>query len=290
LTLSAKRWLALRAISAIVEPRGDVTHIFGGRDSWHFLQCLGRRPILLTAVVSGSGVSPSMATHIARVAVETESGIDEWLRVGLSRDRIEVVRPGIDLDWFRPSTASLPARFTLLFASTPSDPAEIESRGIPLLAELARARSDIDILIPWRLWGDINRAQERVAALRPSSNLKIHFGNVQDMRAHYAGAHATIVCFEAGAGKSCPNFVLEGLACGRPCVSTVDGGLAAELLRAKAGVVVPRDVTALSEAVDQLRLDWAGFSDGARLLAESSFDVALSRARYDQLYNQLAGS
>ena len=134
----------LRAVAALVEPRGDITHIFGGHFSWHLFRALGRRPILLTAVSAHDGGGPLPRRHLARVAVEIDSGVDDWVRAGVPRDRIAVVRPGIDLDWFTWAPPPASPRFTLLFASTPSDPAEIDARGIGLLVELARSRPDCD--------------------------------------------------------------------------------------------------------------------------------------------------
>ena len=50
--LSGRAWPVLRVVAALVEPRAEVTHIFGGQSSWHLLRALGRRPIVLTAVLS----------------------------------------------------------------------------------------------------------------------------------------------------------------------------------------------------------------------------------------------
>jgi len=288
LMLAGGAWLALRAAAALVERRGDVTHIFGGQSSWHLLRALGRRPILITAVVPSLTAARVTQANIARVAVEAEGGIDDWIKHGVALERIEIVRPGIDLEWYAASAAPDHDRFTLLFASSPSSLTEIPSRGIPLLVELARLRSDIDVDVPWRNWGDVAAAQRAIAELRPPANFRVTFDGVQDMRPHYAAAHATIVCFERGTGKTCPNFVIEGLAAGRPCVATPDIGLAADLLRAHAGVVAARNVGALAAAIDELQADWSGFSRRARQLAEEQFGLARFVASYERLYGDIA--
>jgi glycosyltransferase involved in cell wall biosynthesis len=284
--LSGRAWLALRGVAAMLEPRGDVTHVFGGRSSWHLLRALGRRPILLTAAVLSKGVGGLPHTNIARVVIESETALGEWTEAGIPRGRIELIRPGIDLEWYRPAPARSQNRFTLLFASTPSDATEMAPRGIPLLVELARLRPLIDIVVPWREWGDIGAARQALEALRPPSNFIVKFGDVADMRSQYADAHATVVCFDR-IGKTCPSFVIEGLAAGRPCISTEGIGLAGDLSRSGAGIVVPRDVAALAVAVDQLRMGWAGFSARARQLAEELFDLRTFLTRYDQLYREI---
>ena len=282
LVLSARSWIALRGVAALVEGRADVTHIFGARFSWHLFRSLGRRPILLTAVTSHTGPA-DIPAELAHVAVESEPDVGEWLAAGFSRDRISVIRPGVDLDHFQ-EMAAPSGRFTLLFASTPSDPREIESRGIPLLVQLARLRPDIDIVVPWRQWGDVGEGRRHVDALAAPANFKVSHEPVSDMRAWFARAHATVVAFAPGSGKSCPSFVIEGFAAGRPCLST-PGGLSS-LIENRAGVVRDRTAPALAQAVDEFRSGWPTYAAGARRLAQDEFNVRVFRERYEELYRR----
>jgi glycosyltransferase involved in cell wall biosynthesis len=284
LVLPARHWMALRAVAALLEPFGDVTHVFGGQVSWHLLRALGRRPVILTAVVPPSGDGAVPTSRLAAVAVESKGSVDEWIRVGVPPERIEVIYPGIDLNWMRPLPPPAAARPALLFASTPADVADLEPRGVPLLVELARRRADIDVLVPWRAWGDLDAARRAVAALRPPRNFIISFGDCADMREQYARAWATIACFAPGTGKTCPNFVLEGLASRRPAILTPSVGIAAEVAGNGAGVVTDRTVSALDAAIDVLRADWTGYADRARALAERAFDLRLFHDRYHALY------
>jgi len=288
LCLSGDAWIILRAVAAAVERRGHVTHIFGGQMSWHLFRALGRRPILLTAIAAATGAERLPHVNVARVAVEGDLGVEEWVEAGVPRDRIVVVRPGVDLSWFGSVPPPPEGRFTLLFASTPSDPAEIGPRGIALLVELARRRRDIDIVLPWRQWGSIAAAQSVLDVLAPPPNFIIMHGDASDMRVHYARAHATVVCFERHAGKPCPNFVLEGLAAGRPCLASSEVGIAPTLARTGAGVVTDRNVEALAAGVDRLRADWAACAVQARRLAETEFDLNGFRATYERLYDEIA--
>jgi glycosyltransferase involved in cell wall biosynthesis len=285
LTLPVKLWPVLRAVAAIVEPLGDVSHVFGGQFSWHQIRALGRRPIILTAVVPRSGTERLPATTLAQVVVESEAAIDEWIEAGIPCNRIQVVYPGVDLEWYAPRARPPKPRPSLIFASTPADPAELEPRGIELLVQLARHRRDIDVIVPWRSWGDVDAARRAVTALGPPDNFVVSFGDRADMRALYAQALATIACFAPGAGKTCPNFIVEGLACGRPAIVTPGVGLAREIARHQAGIVADRSVPALSAAVDALREGWPVLADRARALAERHFTVSGFRAGYDALYD-----
>lgn len=292
LTLPAGFWPMLRGAAALLEPRGDVTHVFGGHVSWHLLRSLGRRPVLLTASVPRAEDARLPPGPIARVVVETEGSIPHWVKAGIPQEQIEVIPPGIDLEWFSvmPPPRGSGASFTLLFASTPSQASEIDSRGIPLLVEVARLRPDIQIIIPWRSWASRTDIRQALSALRPPNNLVVTFGDLPDVRTAYRGVHATILCFEKGAGKDCPNFVLEGLACGRPCVAVSESGVGALIRASGAGATADRDPQSLVSAIECLRADLAGYSKRARQLAERHFDLRTFRARYEALYQSLTGS
>jgi glycosyltransferase involved in cell wall biosynthesis len=286
LVLPGRSWLALRGVAAVLERKGDITHVFGGRFSWHLFRALGRRPIVVTAVAPTVGHVAIPAT-IAHVVVETETAADEWIHAGVPERDISLIRPGVDLEWFRLPPHVESGRTTLLFASTPADPADIDRRGIPLLIELARLRPDIDIIIPWRQWGNLEAVRQRLEALRIPRNVVVTHDVVDDLRPCYARAHATVVCFEEGAGKSCPAFVVEGLAAGRPCVTT-SGGLSSLIARSGAGLVVGRAATSLAAAVDEVRSGWPEYARRARRLAEEEFDVRAYRRRYEDLYLAVA--
>jgi len=289
LTLPARAWPLLRVAAAAIERRGHVTHVFGGTSSWHQLRALGRRPILMTAVVPGGDDEHPPVGRIAHVVVESDESVDAWIRLGIPRDRISRIRPGVDLALFERMAPPAVDRFTLLFASTPSDPSEIGPRGIPPLIELARALPEVDLLVPWRVWGDEAALRRAVASLNPPSNVHVTWENAGDMRAWFARAHATIACFNAGAGKVTPNFVIEGLACGRPCLLSDAVGASADIERLGGGLRVPPTVEALREGVASLRTDWRVWSARAREAAQAEFDLVKFRARYDALYHAISG-
>jgi glycosyltransferase involved in cell wall biosynthesis len=222
------------------------------------------------------------------VVIEHEAARQDWIAAGVAADRIDLIRPGIDLEHFSMAEAPASGPFRLLFASSPSEVGEIEPRGIGLLIELARLRPDVEILVPWRIWGDVSAALRAVEAMSPPSNFVVRPGDVADMRAIYATSHATVACFDQGVGKTCPNFVLEGLAVGRPCLVTSSVGVADVIAQTGGGVVVSRDAQALARGADQLQQNWQAYSGRARHTARDHYDLEMFRRSYQALYERTA--
>jgi glycosyltransferase involved in cell wall biosynthesis len=180
--------------------------------------------------------------------------------------------------------------FRLLFASTPADPDEMGTRGIPLLVELAREVPDLEVTLLWRRWGSLGDARRALGALDPPGNLKIVEIDSTDMTAEMTRVHATACLFSRGAGKSCPNSVLEGLASGRPALVTEEVGIAPVIHAAGAGCVAARDLPSLVAALERLRGDFDGYAHRARLLAEQQFDWRETLRRYRELYRAISAS
>ena len=289
LVLGAHRWMVYRTLSSLLEPLGDITHIFGGFDSWHPLRSLGRKPLLFTVAISGGALAPAVYERVTLFVAETEPLASELRAAGIGEERIRTIYPGVDLTRFTQSPLRSGGPFRLLFASTPADPREIESRGIPLLFDVARRCPDVEVVIPWRPWGDQAAARALLATLAPPPNVRIEWGDVPDMASLYREVHATVVCFAPGAGKSCPNSTVEGLACGRPALVTEASGIAGPIRAAAAGIVVPRTVDDVAAAIMALANEREAFSKAARQLAEDCFDVRRFCEAYRGLYQTLAG-
>jgi glycosyltransferase involved in cell wall biosynthesis len=287
--LSSERWVILRALAAAIEPWGDVTHVFGGLESWHLLRSLGRRPILLTVALQGRPAASQLVDKVAAFAAESTPIVRELRAAGVPGDRIHLVYPGIDLTQFTPKP--MPAsRFRILFASSPADPAEFDARGIPLLIEAARLCPETEFLFVWRQWGRQSEADRAFAALRPPSNVTIVKRDYENMAAVYHDVHAVACLYAPGFGKSAPNSIIEGLACGRPALVASECGLADVIQRAGAGSVVDRNVSALAHGIAELHAHHADYSLAARRLAEESFDVCRFQSRYAAIREALCGA
>ena len=243
--LSANQWVALRIAAALIERWGEVTHVFGGLESWHLLRALGRRPLVLTVAVPGRSGDPRLLNKVERFVVETNALANEVVANGVDPRRIEVVYPGIDLNVFRPAPPPA-SRFRILFASSPADPAEFEARGIPLLIETARRCPDVEFVFLWRRWGSEAAATVALKALQPPANVTLNHVDARDMAAVYNSVHAVACCYAEGFGKSAPNSVIEGLACGRPALVSTACGLADVVKENGAGAVAARNPESLA--------------------------------------------
>lgn len=287
-TLGAAHWPVLRALAPAVERRGAVSHVFGALDSWHLLRAVGRRPTVLTVTIPSTG-QPGPLGRVSLFAVESEALAAEARRAGITDDRIRTVYPGVDLGDYRPGPART-GRFRLLFASSPADPAEFDVRGIPHLVSLARACPDIDVVLLWREWGDQNAARQALEALDPTPNLRLEYRQGRSMPEVYRGADAVACLYADGFGKSCPNSVVEALACGVPALVSTGCGIAGLIGGAGAGLTVARRDEAIAEAVQTLREQRRGFANRARMLAERHFDIRTFVATYHALYRELQAS
>jgi glycosyltransferase involved in cell wall biosynthesis len=143
------------------------------------------------------------------------------------------------------------------------------------------------MVLCWRAWGDTDAAARALRALSPPPNLKLARSGPNGMPDLFRSAHAVVCAYTPGFGKSAPNSILEGLACGRPALVT-EGCAVGEMIAAGgAGVVVPRSSERLAAGIETLRASYAAFASSARRLAETRFDQARFCAEYGALYEEL---
>jgi glycosyltransferase involved in cell wall biosynthesis len=286
--LSGRRWLLLRALAAVIERWGNITHVFGSLDDWHLLRSLGRRPLVFTAAIAGLSPHRRLLEKATVVVVETDTLRRAIEDAGVPASRVRLIYPGVDLDQFAPAPPPPQPPFRILFASTPADPGEFEQRGIPLLVELARRRPDVQIVVLRRQWGSADRWTSALTALDPPANFTVETRGARTMSEVYGAAHATACLYADGFGKSCPNSIIESLACGRPVLVSNTSGIAGIVAREQAGVAAARTVDALADAVDRLRREYDRMTGNARRAAEQYFDVRQFLGAYQQLYEELS--
>jgi glycosyltransferase involved in cell wall biosynthesis len=285
--LSGERWMLLRALAAALERSGSLSHVFGAMGAWYLLRAVGRRPVVFTVAEGGAALDRGLYDKVNIFAAESEPVRSSLREAGIPDDRIRVIYPGVDLDRFSPA-ARRQEPFTVAFASSPARASHFERRGVDLLVEAARRCPDIRILLLWRQWDDAAETEKAFARLAPPANLEVLRGDLADISQFYRGVHATILLTAPGYGKSCPNSVIEGLACGCPAVVSDTCGIADLLVRFGAGIAVTRDVDAVVAALHELRTSWAERSTSARALAERHFSLDAFLAAYRTVYDELA--
>ena len=286
--LSSDRWLLLRALAAAIEPLGRVTHVVGELGPWHLLRAVGRRPILCTVAIESPALDARMYDKVSLFVAETETLAAALMKAGIAPERVRVIHPGVDLSRFQPAPLPPTRPLRMLFASSPADPAEISARGIPLLVEAARRCPDVRVTMLWRNWGDLKAGVRALADLRLPPNVEVAHGDVSDMARMYQATHATVCLYARGFGKSCPQSVIESLACGRPALVAEGSGLATLIDESGAGVVVEASVEGVVRGMRQLGDSIARYGEAARAAALAHFDVDVFCARYRDLYDELS--
>jgi glycosyltransferase involved in cell wall biosynthesis len=290
LQLSSRHSALLRAMAPLLERRGDVTHVFGGLGSWHLLRSVGCRPTILTIVLQDVSADPNVYGSIGTFVAETDGLAEDLRSRGVPPERIRIIPPGVDLHSYRPLSPAPSKPFRVLFASTPSDPAELEPRGITPLVEAARLCPDMEFVFLWRTWGDQDAARRALGDLRPPPNVVIERRDGRDMPAIYQASHAISCLYAPGFGKSCPNSVVEALACGLPALVSDGCGIAPAIAKGHAGLVSARDPRAIAEAARALRDRHGAFSRAARALATEAFGIGPFLDAYADLYRTVARS
>jgi glycosyltransferase involved in cell wall biosynthesis len=285
--LSASQWPLLRALAPLAERTGDVNHVFGSLDAWHLLRSVRRKPTILTVVLPGQPGTSTLPAHVRCFVAESEAIADTLRKSGVAEDRLRLIYPGVDLHQYRPGPPPA-GPFRIIFASTPADPAEFDARGIGLLVELARHCPDIDVVLLWRSWGNRDLARQALERLRPPANLKVEERNGRDMPDVYRSAHAVAALYQDGFGKSCPNSVVEALACGLPALVSKGCGIARLVEQSGAGLAAPRDIRAIVLAARALQRHAQPFGRAARALAEAHFAIETFIDGYVRLYDEVA--
>jgi glycosyltransferase involved in cell wall biosynthesis len=281
------RFYALfRQAMRFLERRFDVSHVYTGLQDWHFLNALGRRPIVLTMTQRGDSPAPELLRKVAHVVAETEPLAAAAVRAGIPEERVSLIYPGVDLAQYQPAPPP-PQPWKGLFASSPENEEEIYTKGVDLLLDLATLEPGLELTLLWRPFGSASdRALARVVE-RGLANVRVVRGRIPDMHRFYEQFHFTVAPFRS-VGKPCPNSILESLAAGRPVLVSdyVDiGGL---VEREGAGLSFARTAEELRRAFHRMCMHYASLQPGARRCAERWFDLRHTLRAYEDVYERVA--
>lgn len=288
LSFHPRAFLAFRAVTAVMQWRFDVNHVFGSPADWHHLRSIWKRPTVMTVCLGGEASSACL-DRVDRFAVEWPAAKVELVTRGVPADRVSIVFPPVDLERFQ-ATPPPCDPFTVLFASSPDRADWLADRGVLLLLDAAGLCPEMRFRLVWRPWGDSLAAVKQEVASRGLANVEIVCERVADMSRQYAAGHVVVAPFrDLNRCKPTPNSVLEGLACGRPVVVTRQVGVAELIADGRAGLVCENEATSLAECLRQVQRQWSAMSTAARRLAEDKFAAGNFVNSYREIYAQVAG-
>ena len=189
---------------------------------------------------------------------------------------VSVIHNGIDLNVFRPNGKKSNGKFQILGVSSVWH----QSKG---LYDFYKLRESLDV----------EQFDITLVGLKPEQIQQLPEGikgiertnSVQELAALYSQAHVLVNPTYA---DSFPTVNLEALACGTPVITYRTGG-SPEAVDSKTGVVIEQgDVTALANAIMQMREKPLSSVD-CRKHAEEHFDKDKCFEKYVELYRELLG-
>lgn len=272
----------------LIERRFDLLHIFQGMDCYHYLKVKGSRPIVLTAISIENILSMDHYRRVRMIVVECNRDREKLLANGFNPAQVKVIYPGSDLSVFNDNVPPPTGRFRILFASSPFSMEYMEPRGVRLMLEAAKLKTDVEFVLLWRKRGDtLGQLQQWIGEL-DLKNITVINEDIEQMNRMFVETHATIVPFTSDKHtKSCPNSAIESLATGRPVLLSDKVGIADIVKEGHCGKVFTPEVSSLVAAINDLQHDYVVCGGNARSCAVWHFDETVFISSYMKLYSSI---
>lgn len=268
--------------------RAGINHLFASAGERWLTNLLARRRGVLTIAKSASSAVriernvPVLRSYRA-IVTQSERDRDLMLQLGVPKDRLHLIRPGVRVAEYREARGA----FTILFASSPFYAGEFIARGIYLLVRAAVRLPDVRFLLVWRRHhlAKLRRLIEDAGA----TNVEVHDGVVSDMGEMFDRVHATVLAgMEPQSFIAAPRSGLESLAHGKPLLASHHIAIAGSLAEAGAGVVFEPTLEGLEAAVRRLRRDYAAIQPRAQAYIRNRYCPARHLDLHRLLYQTVA--
>ncbi len=293
LGLTVKAYPLLRALVPVLERAFDVNHVYGHVSPWLFHKTLHRRPIVHTVTENGGTPLTEFLDRCSSIVVQTATTRNHLLSLGVSRARVYLWYPGVDLDVFTPRPrerrSTDPVR--ILFATAPRTLEEMEPRGVNLLlATAARGAKTLQLRFlyrPWRTgYTSLGATTQAIRDLE-LENVDLTNSAVSDIHELYPDHDFTVIPYTTqSGGKECPTSALESLACGVPVLVSSRCRFSEFVKEHACGVVFEPTPDDLLHAVHEASSRREELSRNARKIAEEHLDLRVLLRGYERLYQE----
>ena len=274
----------------LVQPyaaRFDINHLFASAGERLVTPIISRHNGVLTiakdtATLQGYERNAEPLKRLGAIVVEGERDRDVLLQIGIPEQRVWLIRPGVPLMSYREAGGP----FTILFASSPLNPADFLSRGIYLIIAVAALLPMVRFHLIWRKH-HLSKLQ-RIVAQAGVANVVVESGVIADMAAVYDSVHAAVLPgLEHRSFIPCPRSGLEALAHGKPLLLSNLISIADSVARSGAGVVFEPSVTGLTDAIIRLQADYPAYQVKTQGYIAEHFSPATHLELYRRLYQTL---
>lgn len=267
------------------EPSVDLHHLYYATlYPFPWLRAL-HKPLIYSVV---AGVGPQLECGCARWLKSVHTIVscnprDEAVLRELHPTRYRIIRPGIDVERFRPAPLPLRDELILLVGSAPWIRRQFRTKGIDLLLDAAGS-------LPLRLvflWRGLLRDELQVRIARRGMNARVEIINeATDVNQVLARVHATVVLAETeNQVKAYPHSLMESLAAGKPVLVSGCIPMADYVTDAQCGEIVPQLMPDdLRSALQRLMDHYAEHEAKALAHGRADFALAPMLASYGEVY------
>ncbi len=267
--------------------RFDINHLFASAGERLVTPIISRHQGVLTiakdtATLRGFERNSESLKRLRGIVVQGERDRDVLLQMGISAQRIWLIRPGVPVMSYHEAGGP----FTILFASSPLNAADFLSRGIYLIIAAAALLPMVRFHLIWRKH-HLAKLQ-RIVAQAGVTNVVVQSGVIADMAGVYDSVHAAVLPgLEHRSFIPCPRSGLEALAHGKPLLLSNLVSIASSVDESGAGVVFEPTVTGLKSAILKLQAEYATYQANTHPYIARHFSPTTHLDLHRRLYQSL---
>lgn len=289
-SLNTSNPFSMAKIAKLPFTKSEIYHIYTSVADRLFLPVINKRPLILTGSASSKREKiERLINHYDKVdaiVVESDRQKKILLDIGIEKNKVQIIYPGIDLTQFRYRKPVKSENFKILFASSPPSIGQMKSRGLEIILKCASSMIDLKFTMMWRNVG----YRELVKSIEKNNlkNMEVFNRVFSDMQKMYNASHCTIAPFlNFDEDKPVPRSIIESLACGRPVLVSDRVGISDLIKREKCGIVFDPTYEEATKAIHKIKKNYLNYQKNARKVAEKYFSEQRFVKEYENLYKGL---